>query len=126
MSRPRKPRNCACPHRAGYAALFKPAGIPVDELEVIELGNDELEAFHLCDGEGLDQVKAGEFMGVSRGTVQRLLAGARGKIASALVQKKALAVTCMDRCDKVKPCCQSHADALVIAAESAAFVKSVD
>jgi uncharacterized protein len=87
--------------------MFKPAGIPVDGLEVIQLGNDELEAFHLCDGEGLDQLNAGERMGVSRGTVQRLLASARNKVATALVQKKALAVTCSERCDKIKPCCQS-------------------
>ena len=86
--------------------MYKPAGIPVDELEVIELGNDELEAFHLCDGQELDQVKAGECMGVSRGTVQRLLASARGKVAMALVQKKALSVTCTNMCDKVKPCCE--------------------
>jgi predicted DNA-binding protein (UPF0251 family) len=87
--------------------MFKPAGIPVDELEVIELGNDELEAFNLCDGQDLDQAKAGEYMGVSRGTVQRLLASARGKVATALVQKKALVVTCMDKCDKIKPCCET-------------------
>jgi uncharacterized protein len=98
--------------------MFKPAGIPVEELEIIELGNDELESLHLCDGKGLDQVEAGECMGVSRGTVQRLLASARCKVARALVQKKALAVTCVDRCDKVKACCQTHADALSIADEA--------
>lgn len=87
--------------------MFKPAGIPVGELEVIELGNDELESLHLCDGEGLDQLKAGECMGVSRGTVQRLLASARCKVARALVQKKALAVTCNENCVKERACCES-------------------
>jgi predicted DNA-binding protein (UPF0251 family) len=107
MSRPRKPRNCTCPHRAGYAALFKPAGIPLDELEVVKLGHDELESMHLCDGKGMNQIEAGEVMGVSRGTVQRLLASARCKVAQALVQQQGLAVTCMDKCDKVKPCCET-------------------
>lgn len=87
--------------------MFKPAGIPVDELEVVELGNDELECLHLCDGQGLDQVKAGEKMGVSRGTVQRLLASARCKVAMALVQKKALAVTCSANCVKERACCET-------------------
>jgi predicted DNA-binding protein (UPF0251 family) len=72
--------------------VFKPAGTPLKELEVVRLEHDELEALHLCDGEGLDQTKAGECMGISRGTVQRLLANARCKVAKALVQQKALAI----------------------------------
>ena len=92
MARPRKPRNCICPHRAGFSAVFKPAGTPLKDLEIISLAHDELEALHLCDGEGKTQEEAGLCMGVSRGTVQRLLAGARGKVARALVGQKALAV----------------------------------
>jgi predicted DNA-binding protein (UPF0251 family) len=92
MPRPRKPRNCACPHRAGYAAVFKPAGTPLSELPVVQLAHDELEALHLCDGEGKTQEEAGRSMGVSRGTVQRLLSGARTKVARALVGHMALAI----------------------------------
>jgi len=40
---------------------------------------------YLCDSEGLTQEEAGARMGVSRGTVQRLLAAARKKIVDALV-----------------------------------------
>lgn len=93
MPRPRKPRICACPHRAGYTAVFKPAGTPLKDLEIIKLAHDELEALHLCDGEGKNQEQAGTSMGVSRGTVQRLLASARRKVAQALVWRKALAIT---------------------------------
>jgi uncharacterized protein len=92
VPRPRKPRICNCPHRAGYAAVYKPAGTPLKDLEVIQLAHDELEALHLCDGEGKNQEEAGACMGVSRGTVQRLLANARGKVARALVGQKALAI----------------------------------
>jgi uncharacterized protein len=92
MARPRKPRNCICPHRAGYAAVFKPAGIPLKDMEIIQLAHDELAALHLCDGEGKTQEEAGICMGVSRGTVQRLLASARRKLAQALVGQKALAI----------------------------------
>jgi predicted DNA-binding protein (UPF0251 family) len=93
MPRPRKPRICICPHRVGYSAVFKPAGKPLKGMEVIALAHDELEALHLCDGEGKTQEEAGVCMGVSRGTVQRLLADARHKVASALVEQKALAIS---------------------------------
>ncbi len=93
MPRPRKPRICLCPHRAGYAAVYKPAGIPLKDLETIQLAHDELETLHLCDGVGKTQEEAGVCMGVSRGTVQRLLTSARCKLAQALVGQKALAIS---------------------------------
>jgi uncharacterized protein len=93
MPRPRKPRICLCPHRAGYSSVFKPAGTPLKDLEVIKLAHDELESLHLCDGEGKTQEEAGACMGVSRGTVQRLLTSARWKVARALVGQKALAIS---------------------------------
>ena len=61
-------------------------------MEIIQLAQDELETLHLCDGEGKTQEAAGVCMGVSRGTVQRLLASARNKVALALVGQKALAI----------------------------------
>lgn len=92
MVRPRKPRHCACPHRADYSAVYKPAGTPLANMEKIELFHDELEALHLCDGEGMTQEQAGACMGVSRGTVQRLVSEARRKVATALVQQTALVI----------------------------------
>lgn len=93
MPRPRKPRTCVCPRRTGYAAIFKPAGTPLKDAGLIHLAHDELEALHLCDGKGMTQEEAGACMGVSRGTVQRLLANARGKVAQALAGQKALAIS---------------------------------
>lgn len=61
-------------------------------MEIIQLAHDELESLHLCDGEGKTQEEAGVCMGVSRGTVQRLLSSARSKVARALVGHKALAI----------------------------------
>ena len=61
-------------------------------LPVIQLNLDELEALRLCDLLGLDQESAGERMGVSRGTVQRLLSSARAKVADALVNGKAVVI----------------------------------
>lgn len=73
--------------------MFKPAGTPLKDMEIIPLAHDELEALYLCDGEGKTQEEAGVCMGVSRGTVQRLLAEARCKVARALVGQKALAIS---------------------------------
>lgn len=93
MARPRKPRTCACPHRANFEAVYKPAGIPLKQLETVELLHDELEALYLCDGEGMTQEQAGDCMGVSRGTVQRLVSEARHKVVTAMVRQRALVVT---------------------------------
>ena len=73
--------------------VFKPAGTPLGELQSVCLYRDELEAFYLCDGEGKTQEEAGCCMGVSRGTVQRLLSEGRRKVAIALASKGAITVT---------------------------------
>ncbi len=87
MPRPKKPRLCGC-SMTGRA--FKPTGTPLDKLPQIRLHLDELEVLSLCDHKGLFQEEAGERMGVSRGTVQRLLASARKKVAEAIVEGAAL------------------------------------
>ena len=88
----KKPRNCNCPFRGDAEAVFKPAGTPLRDLEKVTIGHDEIEAMFLCDAEGLTQEEAGVRMGVSRGTVQRLLAQARKKAIEAVVLGKALMV----------------------------------
>jgi predicted DNA-binding protein (UPF0251 family) len=62
------------------------------ELDLVSLGEDELEALRLCDLEGLDQEEAGRRMGVSRGTVQRLLKAGRANVVRALVEGGALII----------------------------------
>ena len=83
----KKPRVCGCPMKG---KAFKPTGIPMGEIEKIALYRDELEALKLCDMDGLTQEEAGDKMGISRGTVQRLLSEARKKTATALAECKAL------------------------------------
>jgi predicted DNA-binding protein (UPF0251 family) len=73
-----------------HGQAFKPVGRPMIDLKEIRLYHDELEVLRLCDLEGLVQEEAGQRMGVSRGTVQRLLASARKKTAQALVEGAAL------------------------------------
>ena len=87
MSRPKKIRHC---EGLRCSRAFKPARIPLAELQHIPLLRDELEALRLCDMQGLSQEQAGQSMGISRGTVQRILTTARRKVAQALVEGAAL------------------------------------
>jgi len=89
--RPRKPRYC-CPSRRPSDLTFKPAGTPLSQLETVELAADELEAISLCDRDALTQAEAGEQMGISRGTVQRLVTSGRKKVIDALLSGHALLI----------------------------------
>jgi len=66
---------------------------PPGNLESIFIDRAELEAFRLVDLEGLSQEEAGTKMGVSRGTVWRLLQSARRKTAQALTEGRPLQIT---------------------------------
>ena len=90
--RQKKPRHYNCPYRGDAEQVYKPAGTPLKDMEQITIGRDEMEAMYLCDSEGFSQEAAGDRMGVSRGTVQRLLAQARKKTIEAVVLGKALAI----------------------------------
>lgn len=87
MSRPKKKRFC---EGIICGKAFKPTRVPMAELRQVNLYYDEVEALRLCDLEGLTQEQAGRKMGVSRGTVQRILTMARKKMASAIVHGEAL------------------------------------
>ncbi len=65
---------------------------PVRNLEPVLLDIAELEAFRLVDLEGLSQEEAGQKMGVSRGTVWRLLQNARRKTAQAITEGRPLQI----------------------------------
>lgn len=72
--------------------FYKPAGIPLKDLEEITLFVEELEAIRLKDLEGLDQESCASQMGVARTTFQKHLYAAHAKIADALVNGKALRI----------------------------------
>jgi len=71
---------------------FKPAGLPMTELEEVQLLVEEAEAIRLKDLEGLEQEECAEKMNVSRSTFARLLDSARQKIADALLNGKAIRI----------------------------------
>jgi len=92
---PRRKKVRYCRSVEGFN-LFKPSGIPLSQLETIELGLDELEAMRLCDLEDKQQEEAADAMGVSRGTVQRLLQSGRKKILRAISEGEALSLADAD------------------------------
>jgi len=69
--------------------------IPVPQMgsEPIYTEPAEVEALRLVDFEGLPQKEAGERMGVSRGTVWRLLESGRKKTVEALVKARPLTIS---------------------------------
>jgi predicted DNA-binding protein (UPF0251 family) len=89
MSRPFKCRRIEFMPNATY---FKPAGIPLRELEEVSMSVEEAEAIRLKDLEGLEQEQGAEKMNISRPTFQRVLASARKKLADALLNGKAIRI----------------------------------
>lgn len=72
--------------------MFKPRSIPMTDLETVRLELSELEAMRLCDRERLDQSEAGRRMGVSRGSIFRLLKSGRAKVVGAILDSTALLI----------------------------------
>ena len=64
----------------------------MSQLETVELEADELEAISLCDRDAQTQAEAGAQMGISRGTVQRLVTSGRKKVIEALLSGHVLII----------------------------------
>ncbi len=71
---------------------YKPFGIPMCELEAINLLFEEYEALRLADYEDLKHEEAAVKMNISRPTFTRLYDKARKKIAQAFVEGKAIII----------------------------------
>jgi predicted DNA-binding protein (UPF0251 family) len=98
--------SCGHRHRRGPRGRFpKPVTIPnpakitkfipeptTTTTNTITLEPAGLEALRLVDLEGLSQEQAGTKMGVSRGTIWRLVKSARKKVAQALTEGRPLTV----------------------------------
>ncbi len=83
--RPPSPRRISAPPAGTISYIPIVNGIPSSK-EPIYLSPDEYEAYKLVYHDGLTQEVAASKMGVSRGTLWRLLDNARRKIATALVE----------------------------------------
>ncbi len=72
---------------------FKPQGVPMMYLDIVELSLEEIEAMRLKNIEQLDQTDCAAKMHTSQSTFQRILSSAYSKITRALVDGKAIKIT---------------------------------
>ena len=71
---------------------FKPQGVPMRDLRVVELSLEEIEAYRLRHIDNLEQKEAAIKMHTSTSTYQRVLNSAYEKIADALINGKAIKI----------------------------------
>ncbi len=89
MPRPRLCRKIAFNPVVTY---FKPQGVPMRNLEIVELSIEEMESYRLRHISNLDQQAAAKTMNTSPSTYQRILYSAYKKIADALTNGKAIKI----------------------------------
>lgn len=89
MTRPRLKRCVRFSPRVKY---FKPQGIPVRRLKVIELTKEEVEALRLKNVKDLDQIECAKKMATSQSTFQRILSSANKKVSEALIHGRAIKI----------------------------------
>lgn len=93
MPRRRKRRRCAFQPQVGWFHPTPTPGLAPRQRRAVELGLDELEAMRLVDLLRKDQSAAGAEMGISRGTVQRLLYSGRRKVTQALLEGRPIRIS---------------------------------
>lgn len=89
MTRPRLRRIIKFDPNTIY---FKPQGIPLKNLEEIDLTLEEIEALRLKNIKELDQNECAKEMNTSQSTFQRILSSAYKKISIALIEGKAIKI----------------------------------
>ncbi len=92
--RPRFRRRLGVSFREIY---FKPRGIPLRELEEINITDEELETLRLRYIENIDQEDAAKRMGISQSQYQRDISSTLEKITRALVEGYAISITRIKR-----------------------------
>jgi len=87
-----RPRLCRRVQFNPNITYFKPQGVPMRELEIIELTTEEVEALRLRNIKDLEQEEAAKKMNTSQSTFQRILSSAYKKITRALIGGKAIKI----------------------------------
>lgn len=87
-----RPRKCRVVRSSPSARFYKPRGIPLCELQIVTLKDEEWEAIRLADYKCLDHKTAAKNMEISRPTFSRILASAHKAVAKALAEGSALAI----------------------------------
>ena len=88
-----RPRLCRRIGRMPGVTYFEPHGGKVKDSDEMVIGFDELESLRLKDALGLKQDEAASMMRISQPTFCRLLASARRKVATSVVDGRVLRVS---------------------------------
>lgn len=89
MPRPRGMRRITGVPQAFY---YKPQGVPLRQLESVEITMEEFEALRLKDVHDLHQEECAQRMRISQSTFQRIIVSARKKISYAIVNGHAIRI----------------------------------
>jgi uncharacterized protein len=89
MGRPRECRQVTFHPSVTY---FKPRGVALCDVKVIELSTEEVEALRLKNIKKLDQHACAAKMQTSQSTFQRILSGAYKKMSEAIIEGKAIKI----------------------------------
>jgi len=89
-----RPRICRRIRFNTNITYFKPQGVPMRFLDIVELTVEEIEALRLKNVQGLDQEQAAKEMNTSQSTFQRILSSAYKKTSDALINGKAIKIIC--------------------------------
>jgi len=87
-----RPRLCRRIKFSPDITYFNPRGVPMRQLEVIELTVEEVEALRLRNIKDLEQEEAAQKMNTSQSTFQRILSSAYKKVTQALTEGKAIKI----------------------------------
>ena len=89
MPRPRLYRTIALNPDITF---YKPQGVPLSSLEIMELTHEEWEALRLKHTEGLNQIESAKKMNTSQSTLQRIFTSAQKKMGQAIVKGLAIKI----------------------------------
>ncbi len=87
-------QNCLCKdiRFEPNVVYFKPQGVPMRDLEIVEVSMEEVEAYRLRHVDKLEQIEAGKRMKTSTSTYQRILNSAYEKLGDVLINGKAIKI----------------------------------
>lgn len=87
-----RPRRCRNIQGIPNVTFYKPQGIPLKNLEVIEITHEEWESLRLKNVKGLSQNESAKKMNTSQSTFQRIFCQAQKKLSTAVIEGMAIKI----------------------------------
>jgi uncharacterized protein len=87
-----RPRSFRMISQNPKVTFYKPQGVPLRTLKIVEITHEEWEALRLKNTESLSQTEAAAQMKTSQSTFQRIFTSAQKKLSTAVVQGMAIKI----------------------------------